>query len=119
EQLPLEQLYRQGPLLENGGCCCVYSGTRLAGGAPVGAWRSVGPADGIALPPHHNGALVPLELALLWMVLCPVFRGVLRLLDWFELPDDFVLVMERLECCQDLWYFLDERRFLTERVARG
>ncbi|RLV61811.1 hypothetical protein DV515_00020013, partial [Chloebia gouldiae] len=67
----------------------------------------------------HNGALVPLELALLWMVSCPGFCGVVRLLDWFELPDGFALVMERPQLSQDLWYLLAERGFLTEPVARG
>ncbi|KAM4785535.1 LOW QUALITY PROTEIN: uncharacterized protein ACIQIH_004434, partial [Cyanocitta cristata] len=189
EKPPLEQLYRQGPLLGSGGCGSVYSGTRLADGAPVAIkrvsrdripeWarlvsesrrgvaggararpgrvgagtlrgeracsergpRSVpgramasgggagpgcrrlgaasAPLTASRSPPQHNGALVPLELALLWMVSRPGFRGVVRLLDWFELPDGFALVMERPERCQDLWYFLEERGFLTEPVARG
>ncbi|XP_064563264.1 serine/threonine-protein kinase pim-1-like [Zonotrichia leucophrys gambelii] len=82
------------------------------------ARRSSGPADGIAVPPQHKGALVPLELALLWMVSWPGFRGIVRLLDWFEVPEGFALVMERPQRCQELWYFLHERRFQTEPVAR-
>ncbi|XP_037988122.1 uncharacterized protein LOC119699144 [Motacilla alba alba] len=81
--------------------------------------RSPGPADGVAVPPQHKGALAPLELALLWMVSSPGFRGVVRLLDWFELPDGFAPVMERPERCQELWYFPDERGFLAEPVAWG
>ncbi|KAM7032882.1 serine/threonine-protein kinase pim-1-like [Acridotheres tristis] len=144
----LECLYREGPLLGRGGCGSVYAGTRLADGAPVAIKRvgrdriwewarlvsergqreqpgvpkarhSIGPADGIAVPPQHNGALVPLELVRLWMVLCPGFRGVVRLLDWFELPDGFALVMERPERCRDLWHLLDAGGFLPEPVARG
>ncbi|XP_053789608.1 serine/threonine-protein kinase pim-1-like isoform X2 [Vidua chalybeata] len=118
EKPPLEQLYREGPLLGSGGCGSVYSGTRLADGAPVAIKRVC--RDRIPEWARlHNGALVPLELALLWMVSCPGFRGVVRLLDWFELPDGFALVMERPQRCQDLWDFLHERGFLTEPVARG
>ncbi|TRZ07069.1 hypothetical protein HGM15179_020039, partial [Zosterops borbonicus] len=90
EKPPLERLYRAGPLLGSGGCGSVYSGTRLADGAPV--------RDGAG----HDGAPVPLELVLLR-----------------RLPEGFALVMERPERCQDLWYFLAERGFLAEPVARG
>ncbi|XP_077032439.1 LOW QUALITY PROTEIN: serine/threonine-protein kinase pim-1-like [Agelaius phoeniceus] len=110
---PLEQLYREGLLLGSGGCGIVCSGTRLADGAPVAIKR----VSRDRIP--EWGALVPLELALLWMESCPGFRGVVRLLDWFELPDGFALVTERPERCQELWYFLDELGFLTEPVARG
>ncbi|NXV61339.1 PIM1 kinase, partial [Molothrus ater] len=65
------------------------------------------------------GALVPLELALLWMVSWPGFHGVVRLLDWFDVPEGFALVMERPQHSEDPWYFLHERRFLTEPVAWG
>ncbi|XP_068034603.1 LOW QUALITY PROTEIN: serine/threonine-protein kinase pim-1-like [Anomalospiza imberbis] len=118
EKPPLEQLYREGPLLGSGGCGSVYSGTRLADGAPVAIKRVR--RDRISEWARlHNGALVPMELALLWMVSCPGFRGIVRLLDWFELPDGFALVMERPQRCQDLWDFLAKQGFLTEPVARG
>ncbi|XP_039574763.1 LOW QUALITY PROTEIN: serine/threonine-protein kinase pim-1-like, partial [Passer montanus] len=118
EKRPLEQLYREGPLLGSGGCGSVYSGTRLADGAPV-AIKRVSRERISEWARLHNGARVPLELALLWKVSHPGFRGVVRLLDWYELPDGFALVMERPERCQDLWYLLEERGFLAEPVARG
>ncbi|XP_063003880.1 LOW QUALITY PROTEIN: serine/threonine-protein kinase pim-1-like [Melospiza melodia melodia] len=65
------------------------------------------------------GALVPLELALLWKVSRPGFRGIVQLLDWFEVPEGFALLMEGPQLCQDLWYFLHEWRFLTEPVVEG
>ncbi|NXE71913.1 PIM3 kinase, partial [Calcarius ornatus] len=149
EKPPLEQLYQEGLLLGSGGCGSVYSGTRLADGAPVrdeagseGSGRRAQPAAGLdsqvaikrmsrerisqweqlgrhRSPPQRKGALVPLELALLWKVSRPGFRGVVRLLDWFEVPEGFALLMERPQRCRDLWYSLHERRFLTEPVARG
>ncbi|XP_054148840.1 serine/threonine-protein kinase pim-1-like [Melozone crissalis] len=92
------------------------------GGAGQGlpeARRSIGPADGIIVPSQCKGALVPLEPALLWKVSWPGFRGVVRLLNWFEVPEGFALLMERLEHRQHLWYFLHERQFLTEPMVWG
>uniref|UniRef100_U3JCT3 Serine/threonine-protein kinase 1 n=1 Tax=Ficedula albicollis TaxID=59894 RepID=U3JCT3_FICAL len=70
----------------------------------------------------HDGALMPLELVLHWVVSCPGLGGVVRLLDWLELLDGFALVMERAECCRDLWHLLDRTLAggsLPEPVARG
>ncbi|XP_071438081.1 serine/threonine-protein kinase pim-1-like [Pithys albifrons albifrons] len=101
-------------------CGSVYSGIRLADGAPGepgGGQQSIAWAAGSGAPP--DGVRVPLELVLLLRVSCDGFGGIVQLLDCFELPDSFVLVMEHPERCQDLWVFLDEREFLPEEMARG
>ncbi|XP_063003881.1 serine/threonine-protein kinase pim-1-like [Melospiza melodia melodia] len=43
----------------------------------------------------------------------------MRLLDWFEVPEGFALLMEHPQHWQDLWYFLHEQWFLTEPVVQG
>ncbi|XP_061205434.1 serine/threonine-protein kinase pim-1-like isoform X2 [Neopsephotus bourkii] len=100
EKEPLEQLYRVGPLLGSGGFGSVYSGVRLSDSAPP------------------NGTRVPMEIAMLKKVGSGC-SAIIHLLDWFELPNSFVLVLERPEPSQDLFDFITERRFLPEDLARG
>ncbi|XP_063250927.1 collagen alpha-1(I) chain-like [Prinia subflava] len=45
-------------------------------------------------------------------------RFIIQLLDWFELPDSFALVMERPERSRDLLQLLREHGFLSEDKAR-
>ncbi|XP_077029077.1 serine/threonine-protein kinase pim-1-like, partial [Agelaius phoeniceus] len=116
-QEALQERYRVGSLLGRGGFGSVCSGTRLSDGAPVAIKRV--PRDRIRhwgeLP---DGSSASLEIVLL----AKVSRGcaaVIQLLEWLELPDSFLLVLERPERCQELSRFLAERGFLPEEEARA
>ncbi|XP_066063197.1 LOW QUALITY PROTEIN: serine/threonine-protein kinase pim-1-like, partial [Chamaea fasciata] len=113
----LQDRYRLGSLLGRGGFGSVYSGTRLSDGAPV-AIKCVPRARVQHWGELPNGARAPLEIVLLDR-LSSGCGGIIQLLEWVELPNGFLLVLERPERCQDLSGFLAERRFLPEEEARG
>uniref|UniRef100_A0A8C0VNU4 non-specific serine/threonine protein kinase n=1 Tax=Cyanistes caeruleus TaxID=156563 RepID=A0A8C0VNU4_CYACU len=79
---------------------------------------SIGPCDGgIVSSSQPDGTCVPLEVVLMKKVGFGCHR-IIRLLDWFELPDSFVLVLERPEKSRDLLRVLVEQEFLSEEAAR-
>ncbi|KAM7020749.1 serine/threonine-protein kinase pim-1-like [Acridotheres tristis] len=115
-QQGLKERYRVGSLLGRGGFGSVWAATRLSDGAPVAIKRV--PRNRVRhwgeLP---DGTSAPLEIVLLDKV-STGFPGVIQLLEWLELPNNIVMVLERPERCQDLHHFIRARGFLSEEVAR-
>ena len=68
-----------------------------------------------------NGRIVPNEIALMDRIMSSPdgpCDNVVRLLDWYERPDSYVIVMERPETCQDLFDYITDKRRLDEETAR-
>ncbi|XP_023775640.1 calcium-dependent protein kinase 12-like [Cyanistes caeruleus] len=116
EKKTLQELYQLGPQLGSGGFGTVFSGIRLSDGSPV-AIKRVARDSVLQWDELPDGTRVPVEIVLMEKVGSGC-HNIIQLLDWFELPDSFLLVMERPEPSQDLLHFLLEQGFLCEELAR-
>lgn len=63
-----------------------------------------------------NGQKVPLEVSLLKKVVN--VKGCIKLLDYYERPDSFIIVMERPDSTKDLFDFITENGPLDEELCR-
>jgi len=111
-----EELYKVGPVLGKGGFGIVYAGLRTRDGTKV-AIKHVAKAK-IKEWGQVGCDRVPMEICLLHL-LGESVPGVVKLLDYFERHDSFIIVMERPEPCKDLFDFITEKGVLEEQLARN
>ncbi|XP_026128406.1 serine/threonine-protein kinase pim-3-like isoform X1 [Carassius auratus] len=111
------EAYVKGPLLGRGGFGSVYAGTRRSDGLPV-AIKYVSKRGTQRLRVEGQGRL-PLEVALMTLVnSAPACPNVLQLLEWFDRPRRYTMILERPLPCQDLESFCEENGRLEESLAK-
>lgn len=119
-----EKQYQLGALLGSGGFGSVFAGQRISDGLQVAVKQisSDRVQQWARLADEPNP--VPMEIALLLRLggvtdSSKTHTGVIRMLDWFEVPGrGFLIVFERPQPCQDLFDFITERGCLEELVAQ-
>lgn len=109
-----KKLYRLKGELGSGGFGVVYRAVRVSDDLPVAVkfierrhvrdWGKL------------NDERVPLEICML--ARCAKISGVIRLIDWYSMPEGFLIVMERPSPCIDLFDFIRSQQMLDENLAR-
>jgi len=93
----------------------VYAGVRTSDGMTV-AIKEVA-ANKVLDWSYLGGRSVPLELSLLYF--CQSVPGVVRLIDFYDRGDHFLIIMERPVNTRDLFDFISLNRTLGEERARN
>ncbi|KAJ8386995.1 hypothetical protein AAFF_G00161720 [Aldrovandia affinis] len=116
----VEKYYKKEALLGQGGFGCVYAGIRISDGLPV-ALKYVTRSCGNALLIPGEKFCVPSEVGLTALVNQQGGHpNVIRMHEWFQASDHYVMVLERPDPCLDLsgWTLLSQNRALDEAQAQ-
>ncbi|MCL4151236.1 UNVERIFIED_CONTAM: hypothetical protein GTU68_021135, partial [Idotea baltica] len=105
--------YELGEVLASGGFGTVSAGWRLRDDLPVAL--KVVEKSGIPLW-EDQAKKIPMEIAILERL--SAVPNVIRLLEWLEDEESFLLVLERPTPCQDMYDYIQENIFIPETRAR-
>ncbi|XP_036448142.1 serine/threonine-protein kinase pim-2-like [Colossoma macropomum] len=114
--------YVIGEQLGQGSYGSVFKGSRISDGLQVAIkFVSKQPADSRYLRSPVESRAVPVEVALMQMMNePPVCNNIIKLIEWFDEPDQYVLVLERPDPCVDVKSFLDNLGgYADEETARN
>lgn len=92
----------------------MYAGTRIRDNLPVAVKHVL--REKVIEWGQVNGRKIPLEICLLKEV--NHVKGVVKLLDYYEYLDSFMIVMERPDSVKDLYDYITEKGFLEEKLSR-
>ncbi|KAK3519120.1 hypothetical protein QTP70_018485 [Hemibagrus guttatus] len=110
--------YVEGELLGAGGFGCVFAGIRKDDGLPV-AIKYVSKMMPYGKLQLTGYGWLPIEIALMVLANANPCTKILKILDWYEEPKRYVVILERPEPCMDLEEFSSKQGGrLTEVEAR-
>lgn len=114
EKETFQDAYIVNNVIGSGGFGTVYAGTRRCDGLPV-AIKHIARSR-VTEWVEESGCRLPIEISLLKRA--SDVPGVIRLVDYFEQPDSFIVVMERPRRGRDLFDHITESGCLEEDEAR-
>lgn len=107
-------LYEAYGVIGVGGGGMVYAGRRITDKLPVAIKRVM--REKVKRWEKVQGHNVPQEIALMLRVYG--HEGVIKLVDWYECLDSFILIMERPENSVDLFDYIREKGKMNEHEAQ-
>jgi proto-oncogene serine/threonine-protein kinase Pim-3 len=107
-------LYEVYGVIGVGGGGMVYAGRRITDKLPVAIKRVM--REKVKRWEKVQGHSVPQEIALMLRVYG--HKGVIKLVDWYECLDSFILIMERPENSVDLFDYIRESGKMNEQEAK-